>query len=241
MPTRLIRDGILSSEAVSSLNWASEVFYRRLMSVADDHGRFYATPTLIRSACYPLQIDRVSDSDIGKWLTACVEAGLVRVYPAQDGKRYIEILKFGQQVRSKSKYPEPIENTFNGELSTDNTCKQLLTDVHLDVVEVEVGYSSELQLKTSPTPTHVAWLPLIDGSEYGVSQNDVAEWSAAFPGADVAQELLKMRVWLNANQERRKTKRGVTRFVIAWLGKVQDSAKPRTQIAPQQDWMAAVL
>lgn len=107
MPNRILRDGILTSEPVCSLNWPAEVFYRRLMSVADDHGRFYATPKLIRSACYPLQIDKVSDSDIEKWLTACVEAALVRVYPAEDGKRYLEVIKFGQQVRSKSKYPEP--------------------------------------------------------------------------------------------------------------------------------------
>lgn len=106
MPNRILREGILTSEGVNALGWPEEVFYRRLMSVVDDFGRFYATPKIIRAACYPLHIDKVSDSDIGKWLTACVTAALVRVYPAEDGKRYLELLNFRQQVRAKdSKFP----------------------------------------------------------------------------------------------------------------------------------------
>lgn len=133
MPNRLIRDGILSSEAVCSLSWAEEVFYRRLMSVADDHGRFHAAPKLLRAACYPQQIDKVSDADIGKWITACVTAGLVSVYPAQDGKRYIQILKFGQQVRAKSKFPEPADVKDEQPKAPDINCKQVPANAHLDV------------------------------------------------------------------------------------------------------------
>lgn len=120
MPNRIVREGILSSERVCSLRWPAEVFYRRLLSVADDHGRFHAVPTLVRSACYPLQIDKVSDSDIGKWISECEEAGLVRVYPASDGKRYLQIVNFGQQMRSKSKFPEPLE-------ASDSNCAQVIS------------------------------------------------------------------------------------------------------------------
>lgn len=111
MPTRILRDGILTSERVACLGWAEECFYRRLMSVADDHGRFYALPALILAACYPLHLKKVSDSDIEKWLHACVGAALVRVYPAKDGKRYLQILDFGQRIQSKSKFPEPVEES----------------------------------------------------------------------------------------------------------------------------------
>lgn len=132
MPTRLLRDGILTSESVCSLGWAEEVFYRRLMSVADDHGRFHALPKLLRASLYPLQIDKVSDADIGKWITECVTAGLVSVYPAKDGKRYLQILKFGQQVRSKSKFPDPVDGYVEQPLAPDNSCLQMQASVHLD-------------------------------------------------------------------------------------------------------------
>lgn len=106
MPNRLLREGILSSERIAALAWDEEVFYRRLMSVVDDFGRYDANPKLVRAACYPLHLDKVSDADIGKWLRATEKAGLVSVYPALDGKRYLELLDFKQQVRAKaSKYP----------------------------------------------------------------------------------------------------------------------------------------
>lgn len=108
MPNRILREGILTSERIERLNWAEEVFYRRLMSVVDDYGRYYARPALLLAACYPLLLKKVSDSDIEKWLTACVNAALVRVYPAQDGKRYLELVDFKQQVRAAtSKFPQP--------------------------------------------------------------------------------------------------------------------------------------
>ena len=108
MPNRILREGILSSERLEPLNWAEEVFYRRLMSVVDDFGRYYARPALLRAACYPLLLTKVSDSDIEKWLTACVNAALVSLYPAPDGKRYLVLLDFKQQVRAAaSKFPQP--------------------------------------------------------------------------------------------------------------------------------------
>lgn len=137
MPSRIIREGILTSETVCSLSWPSEVLYRRLMSVADDYGRFHSIPKLIRAACYPLQIDKVSDADIGKWLTECVEAALVSVYPASDGKRYLQVVKFGQQVRAKSKFPEPMDGIPKQLKTSDNNCSQVSADAHLDVVVVE--------------------------------------------------------------------------------------------------------
>lgn len=108
MPNRILRDGILRSPQVARLGWAEEVFYRRLHSVVDDFGTYYADPGLLRADCYPRQISKVSDSDIEKWLRACVDAALVRVYPAPDGERYLQVLKFRQQVRAtKSRFPQP--------------------------------------------------------------------------------------------------------------------------------------
>ena len=59
MPNRIVREGILTSERVELLSWAEEVFYRRLMSVVDDFGRYYARPELLRAACYPLLLTKV--------------------------------------------------------------------------------------------------------------------------------------------------------------------------------------
>lgn len=137
VPNRILRDGILSSERVASLGWPAEVFYRRLMSVVDDFGRYYATPMLLRAACYPLHLDKVSDADVGKWLEATQKAGLVSVYPASDGKRYLQMADFRQQMRAKdSRYPADAKQMLST-CSADAT--HLLANAHLDVdVDVDV-------------------------------------------------------------------------------------------------------
>ena len=108
MPNRILRDGIIESERVNKLSVGAEIFYRRLMSRADDHGRYHANLNLLRAACYPLQLDRVSLSNVRDWLTECGESpSLVREYSV-DGKNYLEIINFGQRVRSSvSKFPDP--------------------------------------------------------------------------------------------------------------------------------------
>lgn len=104
MPNRILREGILTSEAVDSLSEHAELFYRRLLSVVDDHGLFYGNPKLIRAACYPLRLDRVSDDDVRGYLEECLAAGLVS-FPSISGKTVIIVRKFGQHVRAKtSKY-----------------------------------------------------------------------------------------------------------------------------------------
>lgn len=107
MPDRIVRQAILTSERVNKLSWPAEVFYRRLMSIADDYGRSEARPNILRAYLYPAKLDKVSDSDVVKWLSECSKAGLVRIYHV-DSKEYVEILQFGQRLRAmKSKYPQP--------------------------------------------------------------------------------------------------------------------------------------
>jgi hypothetical protein len=71
VPNRILGEGILTSPRMARLGWAEEVMYRRLMSVVDDFGRYWADHGLLRAACYPRQLNKVSDSDVGKWLTVC--------------------------------------------------------------------------------------------------------------------------------------------------------------------------
>ena len=65
-------------------------------------------------------------------------------------------------------------------------------------------------------------LSLNDGSLFEVFDSDVQEWSKIYPAVDIKQELRKMKGWLDANPTRRKTRRGVRRFVNNWLSRTQD-------------------
>ena len=129
MPNRIVREAILSSEKMALLGWPEEVFFRRLMSIVDDYGRYEANPQLLRARCYPLQTDAVRVTDITRWMAACQTAGVILCY-AVLGKQYVQVINFGQQQRTDSKYPEPI--------SVDIKCSQEIADAHL-VVSVSVS------------------------------------------------------------------------------------------------------
>jgi hypothetical protein len=107
MPTRIVREGIISSDPVNNLSDRAEVFYRRLMSVADDWGRFHANPVLLRAYCYPLRLESVCESDISAMLNECISQGLISIY---NDRKCLQIWNFGQQRRGESKFPQPTES-----------------------------------------------------------------------------------------------------------------------------------
>ena len=80
------------------------------------------------------------------------------------------------------------------------------------------------ELPSSPPPAAV--LPLVDGTDFEISVETVAELSSLYPAVDVEQQLRNMRGWLLANPKNRKTKAGIMRFVNSWLSREQNSARP---------------
>lgn len=201
MPTRLLREGILTSERVNSLDRGAELFYRRLMSVVDDYGRYYAHPKLLRAAIYPLLLNEVADEDITTWLKSCVDARLILVYTnsSNGGERhFLELLDFRQQMRAKqSKYPPPTSTCIASATQTRSTPT---SPAHLDGdgvgVEVEVGIvdgdggdgpshpsRSAFRMSSSFRPSnHFFTLArqanlVVDGAEFNVAVSEfIAYW-----------------------------------------------------------------
>lgn len=133
MPDRIVRAGILTSDPVNTLSWPAEVLYRRLHSIVDDYGRYDGRSSLLRAHLYPLKIDKVSEADVGKWLTECVTAGLVSLYRVA-GRPYVEVTKFGARVRAEtSKWPSP-----------DEADKSILAPAPVPVVSTDDGVSPSL-------------------------------------------------------------------------------------------------
>lgn len=86
------------------------------------------------------------------------------------------------------------------------------------------------ELPSSPPPAAV--LPLVDGTDFEISVEMVAELSGLYPAVDVEQQLRNMRGWLLANPKNRKTKAGIMRFVNSWLSREQNSARPAANQKP---------
>ena len=71
------------------------------------------------------------------------------------------------------------------------------------------------------------WIPLNTGEEWHVATSYLAELHELFPTIDIEQELLTMRAWCSASPERRKTSRGIKRFIVSWLSRATDSGRSK--------------
>lgn len=65
-------------------------------------------------------------------------------------------------------------------------------------------------------------LPLNDKSFYDVPVDKITLWRNTYPAVDVEQELRRMIAWLDSNPTKRKTRRGIERFINNWLSRTQD-------------------
>ena len=159
MPTRILREGIITSEPVNKLSAEAEILYRRLMSVVDDYGRYYAHSSIIRANCYPLQLDKVSESSVKQSLIECKSNALLFIYG--DGK-YVQLLKFKQQARAESKFPEPTnDELLNNCISLDLLkCSDSETDAKSKTDAKSNGRAKKEELVTY---CKVIGLPATDG------------------------------------------------------------------------------
>ncbi len=201
MPNRLLKEGIVDSDRIDRLTPEAEVFYYRLLVVADDLGRMDARPAILRARCFPLK-ESLSAEKISKWLEAIWEAGLIGRYD-DCGKPYIQILEWEQRVRSNGKYPTPDD----GQLSVNCPSSDGLgrgkgkglgasnaNDVRFDAASGTWSISDLLQ----------------------------GQWGSAYPAVDVQTELAKAGAWLLANPKNQKS--NYARFLTNWLTRAQDRA-----------------
>ena len=107
-------------------------------------------------------------------------------------------------------------------------------DIDLDIdkgldIEKDVCTEPLVQSAKEPIEPPVIQLPLNDKSLYDITQIMIDEYAELYPNVDILSELRKMKGWLIANPTRRKTKRGIARFINSWISKEQDSSKNQFQ------------
>lgn len=62
-------------------------------------------------------------------------------------------------------------------------------------------------------------------TEWSLKRKNLDELRAAYPGVDVLGECRKARLWCLNNPARRKTPRGMTRFLSGWMERVQNRSR----------------
>ncbi len=79
--------------------------------------------------------------------------------------------------------------------------------------------------QTSEPEADVEAIILNDGSEWRPTEALFAEYVRLYPRVDVKQQFNEMRGWCISNPQKRKTLRGVKRFVNSWLSREQNRGR----------------
>ena len=112
VPNRIIRESCRTSKSLDALSkdLRAEAFFWRLVTVADDYGRFLAEPKVMLSTCFPCRPKTVTETDVGKWMQMLTHANIVKFYEIS-GTSYGVFLNWqrhqGTPRAKVSKYPEP--------------------------------------------------------------------------------------------------------------------------------------
>ncbi len=150
-------------------------------------------------------------------------------------KQYFDVVKRREEILVKKEYllvsvdkmkGIAYENSISAYRNEKNVCRN---DTRKEKERKEkrnknTTYSSAEPDKPAAAQKEnvVIELTLNDKTMYPIYQEEIEEWKQLYPSVDILQELRKMKGWCDSNPERRKTKRGIKRFICNWLARQQD-------------------
>lgn len=103
MPNRILRD-YTDSLCFDGISADAERLFIRLITKADDYGRFHAEPRLLRAGCFPLE-NQIRPNDLDRWLDELSHRQLILRYEVE-GRAFLAIINFGQRLKqSRPKFP----------------------------------------------------------------------------------------------------------------------------------------
>lgn len=238
---RMICPEIWESEDFSTLSLLSRLLFIGMFSNADDEGKGKANPSLLKSKVFMYDKD-VDEKSIEKSLAEIADNMSIKIYIANDGNTYYELTnwKSWQTVNrpSPSKIPSYEVGMSLQYASVDSTLTEYSLNTHgaLTPKIKESEDKGKVKRKEDkdicPVPEVnmgpcVITLTLNDKSEFEIFQNSVDEWQELYPAVDVPQALRAMKGWLKANPAKRKTLRGINKFINSWLAREQNGGGTR--------------
>lgn len=132
----------------------------------------------------------------------------------------------------------------------DATEQNLIRNPVLPVLPVLPEHPDKSVSSAPPLATHeptaVLTFPTVgkDGTSWPLTQAQIDEWTDLFPNLDVLAECRKALAWIRAMPGRRKTGRGMERFLVGWFtrsvdrgGAVSAAATPRrAEVVTTREW-----
>jgi hypothetical protein len=216
MPNRILRD-YTDSLRFDGIGAEAERLFIRVLTKADDYGRFHADPRLVGAACFPLE-QSIEPRHVGKWLDELERRGLLVRYDAQ-GKHCLAVINYGQRLKnSRVKFP-PLPGKEPEWLPTSRDFPEVPGSSRDFPLESQSQSQSHSETKTKTLGRKDA----VAGATASVKGSELSdeEWlkelaaNPAYDGLDVPREFSKMQAWCAANR-----KQATRRRFVNWLNRV---------------------
>lgn len=187
--------------------------------------------SLIFYSSFAKAIKRLPDAEQLKALWAIIDYGLEDMEPEDDGGTYMAIFDMAKpqidaNIKRKAdgaKGGRPAKQTYTEETSGNED-------------EKPVVKKKKKEAKPEDNSPVVGYIPLVDGTEYAVTENALAEWQKLYPAIDAKQELRSLIGWNKANPTYKKTRAGINRHLNSWFSRAQNSAKKGGQQKKQNSF-----
>lgn len=219
---RSIKPAFFLNEEVAALPFQWRLLFVGLWTQADRAGRLEDRPLRLKAALFPY--DSV-DTEEG---LRCLEAARLIVRYTVGDKRFIAVPTWDKhqqphvrEAASELPGPEHVPSTVPASVQHPGSGSGSGKGADPD----QEG-SSEPRAAAEPDDTSpIAMVfPTVgaDGSEWRLRTKQVEEWQGLFPALDVLDEARKALAWVGAHLDRRKTRRGMPKFLVGWFTRSND-------------------
>ena len=238
---RTIKPDFFLSEDTGSLTVNARLLYVALWCQVDRAGRGQYRRTALMAHTMPFEMNRFD-----KCWDELVSKGHVRMYEVE-GKKFFDIPTFTEHQRPHKTERQSQIPEFPGSLTVNSPSlngKEMEMEMEMEGNKEATNVASSQETITPPGEEEgeveiFIKLRLVDGSEYPVPVPDVEKYRGLYPAVNVWQELRSMCGWLDGNPTKRKTKRGIKRFITTWLCDKQDKGGgPAARRAPLSPGLA---
>lgn len=226
---RMFSLDVVNTDKFMEMPLTAQALYFHLGMRADDDG-FIASPRQIMKAVECKQDDM--KILISKGYVIPFESGIVVIRHWKQ-HNYIQSDRYRKtKFLEERSHLELVENVYITDTERIQNGSNVEPQYRLskDIVRVRVRDRDSIELgdtvctepEESVSMPPVISLILNDKSLHDIFQSDIDGWKELYPAVDILQELRKMKGWLDSNPAKRKTKRGIKRFINGWLAREQD-------------------
>ncbi|HRS37511.1 MAG TPA: hypothetical protein P5199_13615 [Thermoanaerobaculia bacterium] len=250
---RTIKPDIWTDEKFAGLPPGAKLLFIGLISTADDMGRFRANPALLKATLCPL--DPTRPGDLAKWLGVLEQVGMVLLYRVRD-EALGQLVNWARHQRldnaakgsllpgpdgeipPRGEPPRTAANRGNFSGGVRGSRRIAAGGEGRGEEEERSGVESrgEDSRGGEETPaaaeprSHLTFPCREKGVTWELTDEEVTTLDTLYPDVDIVATATRALRWIQADPQRRKTHRGVRRFLHDWFRRDVDYGRaiPRT-------------